>query len=370
MKKTAAILITAAVILSLTACSDETQSTVSGGDPITDKPSESSDNASNTSTDTASSSDIGSDSSGTVSKPVVDNVHANGEVSGAVFVLDNGRGIMIYGGGYENGKSYAQSLNKVKEKVGSSVNVFSLVAPTSCSFYVPEKYADMFGSEWDNIQNINENLSGVIPVDAYTALSKHTDEHIYSRTDHHWQPLGAYYAAEEFARAAKVPFAALDAYEKVERGDYVGTLYGFSNQDPRIKNNPEKFTYYIPPNDFTVTRYDADLTNEREWYMFNDINYLDPGDYYIVFSIDEKGVTRVQTDVGNGYKLLIVEDSYGNAVVPALTSSFEEIWIADMRSFKCSISDFVKENGITDVLFCMNTFSATGENQAYLKDII
>ena len=90
---------------------------------------------------------------------------------------------------------------------------------------------------------------------------------------------------------------------------------------------------------------------------------------------DEK-VVHVTTDVTNGRKLLIIKDSYPNALVPCLTGSFEEIWTVDMRyleemqHFPTSISKIVKEYGITDVLFCMDTFSAVGENANHLAGIV
>ena len=48
----------------------------------------------------------------------------------------------------------------------------------------------------------------------FTALLYHKNEDIYTRTDHHWSQLGAYYASQEFARLADVPFTDLSEYEK------------------------------------------------------------------------------------------------------------------------------------------------------------
>ena len=48
--------------------------------------------------------------------------------------------------------------------------------------------------------------SGIQSVNVVDVMKKHTEENIYLRTDHHWQPLGAYYAARTFAEAAGVPF--------------------------------------------------------------------------------------------------------------------------------------------------------------------
>lgn len=161
-----------------------------------------------------------------------------------VLILNDGRAFHLYGGGYEDGRKYAEALNQLKKQVGDNVNVFSMVVPTEASFYFPEKFSDYSGSEWDNIEYINDNFDGIIPVDAYTALSCHVDEEIYFRTDFHWQQLGAYYAAEEFAKTALTELAPLSDYEKAEIDGYVGTMYGMSGEDPRVGNNPETLTYY------------------------------------------------------------------------------------------------------------------------------
>ena len=80
--------------------------------------------------------------------------------------------------------------------------------------------------------------------------------------------------------------------------------------------------------------------------------------------------SHIKTDVGNGRKLLLVKDSFGDPLLPCLTNSFEEIWAVSMPLFKNSISQFVKDNGLTDVLFCISSFTATGYEQENLVNIV
>ncbi len=385
MKKAISVLVTAALFMSLTACekiSRDDDSGTSGLDSISSEGStgNKSDSLSSVSdsesTDSVPGSTVESsqitqstDESTSHDKPVVPTDNQGGEMSGSVLVLDDGRAIDLYGGGYERGQNYAETLSKLKQMVGDNVNVFSLVAPTAVSLYLPDDLAYMSGSEWDNIDYLNGYLDGVIPVDAYTALSRHVDEDIYFRTDHHWQPLGAYYAAEEFAKTAQVPFAPLSDYETVTMEGYVGTMYGYSGDNPLVRNNPDKFTYYKPKNEYTVTYYTQSLENPYEAGMFlKTLDNLAVVQWYLVFFGGDGEVAHVHTDVGNGRKLVIVKDSYGNAFAPCLANSFEDIWVVDMRGFEKSISQLVKDEGLTDVLFCMNSFSATGDNQYKLAD--
>lgn len=71
----------------------------------------------------------------------------------------------------------------------------------------------------------------------------------------------------------------------------------------------------------------------------------------------------------NKRTLVIVKDSYGNALVPYLTQSFSDIYVIDMRYFDLNAVSFMQQVGATDVLFAMNTFSATGGNSECLETI-
>lgn len=305
-------------------------------------------------------------------KPEV-NVNDNGgEMSGSVFVLEDGRGLVLFGGSYSGGRNYAETLNEYKRRLGENVNVFSMVVPTAVSFYLPERYSDMSASEWDHIDYINSFLDGVISVDAYSEIAKHTDEEIYLRTDNHWQSLGAYYAAREFAKTALVDFAELneDNFEFISLENYVGTLYGYSEEDERIRNNPETFIYYKPKTEYTTDYYTHALDYEYTGALMLNADNIPTSSWYMVNMCGDMYSVHVKTEVKNSRRLLIVKDSYGDALPAFLTKSFEDIWVVDMRHFEKSVTELCKNEGITDVLFAMNASSATGANQENLVNIM
>ena len=80
-------------------------------------------------------------------------------------------------------------------------------------------------------------------------------------------------------------------------------------------------------------------------------------------------VVKVNTDVKNGRKLLIVKDSYGNALPGYLFGSFEQICVVDMRYFQRNLVQYAKDEEITDMLFAMTTFSAVGGNAENLENL-
>jgi len=287
-----------------------------------------------------------------------------GELSNNIMIYQK-RAIPIYYGSFDHGNKYAQYVNNYKTDLGDDVNIYSMVCPTAMSFYWPKNSDVSHGSEEDNITNINEHLQDITPVNLIPVLAEHTDEHIYSRTDHHWQPLGAYYSAQEFCSVADVPFADLTTYTKHVIENYVGTLYGYSGSII-IKENPEDFVFYEPSNEYTTSYYDIDNNYQNDGKLLVEAT---GSSAYLTFMGGDEKITHVNTDVKNGRNLVIIKDSYGNALVPFLTSSFENIYVIDMRHFNLNAIDYIKSVNATDVLFAMNTFSATGSNYKYLEQI-
>lgn len=289
---------------------------------------------------------------------------ANGELANNILVV-NKRGIMLYGGAWGNEIKYAEDVNAYKEALGKDINVYSMVLPTAVSYYLPENYLDLVESEKKDLDSIEENLKDVINVDAYTALLKHKQEALYSRTDHHWQPLGAYYASQEFAKVAGVDFADISEYNKHVLSGYVGTLYGYTKSSTLLEN-PEPFIYYEPKTDVEVTQYTSSFTNPTETELLLNPDTLDNSSYYLVFGMDDN-IRHVKTQCKNGRTLVIFKDSYGNALLPFLTSSFENIYLCDVRYFDINAKSFIEEVEATDVLFAMCTYSAVGPNREYIS---
>ena len=289
------------------------------------------------------------------------------EVGDSIIIYKK-RAISFYGGLDSIAESYANTLNDFKKEL-PDVNVYSLIAPTSVSFYLPDEYKDYTASEKEEIEHANSFLKNVTPVDAYSVLEQHKDEAIYARTDHHWLPLGAYYAAEEFAKTAGVPFIDISDMEAETKEGYVGSMYTYT-QSTILSDNPEDFTYYKPKNKYKTDYYTPSFTFDYEGDLLVDMTYFDPVGYYLVFMLGDDKIVHVSTDVDNDRTLVIFKDSYGNAMVPCLVGSFSDIYVCDIRYFEPNAAQFCKDVGATDLLFAMNTFSATGGNEECIEQIL
>lgn len=290
----------------------------------------------------------------------------------------NVRALMAYGGSATGGTDYAKAANKYKEVFGKNVNIYCMVIPISTEFYCPDKARKASNPQRPTINNIYAHLDpDVKAVDAYTALAHHVKEDIYLRTDHHWAPLGAYYAAQRFAQVAGVPFPDLKEYDKHIIHGYVGTMYGYS-KDVSIKNAPEDFVYYTPRNVTYTTTY-TDYTIDKKYRVTGEgkphtgpfFQKFKDGSKaaYCTFMGSDTRITQVRTSVKNGRRVLILKDSFGNALPGYLFRSFEEVHVIDSRYFTQNMRKYVKNNKITDILFANNIMKAysSGTYKNYLR---
>lgn len=283
-------------------------------------------------------------------------VPADGEIVNSSVIISgkgtpNVRAMPMFSGRLEKGQRYAELLNRYKEMVGDQVNVYNMSVPLSSAFYAPTNMKDQFSDQHDCINNIAVNLKNVINVDVYDTLDYHSDEYIYFRTDHHWQPLGAYYAAEVFAETAGVPFADLSTYEESVTENYTGSMYGYANYLEDLKTYPDTLTFYKPQNDYTVKYYDESFSNPQDGSLF--VEYEGSANTYSTILGGDLNIAEIKTDVGNGRTLVLIKNSYGNALVPFFTGSFETIYVVDFRYVKIGMNDFFNRVGATDILFGM-----------------
>lgn len=280
-------------------------------------------------------------------------------------VISGTRGMEQFGGGSAAGEKTALKLNEFKKAVGDSVNVYILPAPIASAFYAPEKYPNSIKNHQNCFNGLKDALVNVKYVDVLGALSSHTDEDIYFRTDHHWQALGAYYAAEQLAKVAGTPFDTLSTYTMQSASGVVGSLYGFSKASV-LKENPDTMVWYVPSREHTVTYYsESSFTNPK-----TGMSLFSSSNSYSKFIHGDSYTTHIQSNVGNGRKLLIFKDSFGNALAPFVLSSFEEVYIADYREFKLNAIKFIEEHEITDVCFAMAAFSVATSKRDYITKLI
>ena len=267
-------------------------------------------------------------------------------------------GAQLYNGNRDNAEDYANTLNTLKTLLPDA-NVYSMLALTQNTFITPAelektKYTELSDSEY--ISNMLDKNIKVI--DTMNALLPHQKENLFFLRDCHWQQLGAYYAAQSFAKSAGVNFAKLSDYDKYEE-DCLGSVYA-ATQYEGLMYEGETFTYYVPKNEYTTDYYNEDYEYQFEYPLMPRSDYNTIA-FYSLFMVADSYIKHITTDVNNDRVLVVLKDDYPSAMIPCLTSSFSEIYVIDVRYCNFNVADFCVEKGATDVLVGMTTENALGE---------
>ncbi len=272
------------------------------------------------------------------------------------FLVCGYRAMEQFGGSAKGGRLTAELLNQFKERVGEGVNVYAMPIPTASALYAPEGYERSITNTEDCFYGLRDALNGVRFVDVLSALRPHTSEEIYARTDHHWFALGASYAAEELCKTAGVDFAPLTQFDRRSFDGFLGSAYSAYGVSELAKY-PETFVWYEPKQSCTVNYYTQSFKFSATGSLFSSANG------YTKFIRGDGNAVQIQTGVQNGRKLLVVKDSFGNALAPFLIAGFEEVYFVDIRDFACNILTFIQEHQITDVSFSVSAFTVAGSKR-------
>ena len=267
-------------------------------------------------------------------------------------------GAQLYNGNRDNAEDYANTLNTLK-KLLPDTNVYSMLALTQNTFITPAELEKTKYTELSDSEYISNMLSKDIKViDTMKALLPHQKENLFFLRDCHWQQLGAYYAAQSFAKSAGVNFAKLSDYDKYEE-DCLGSVYA-ATQYEGLMYEGETFTYYVPKNEYTTEYYNEDYEFQFEYPLMPRSDYNTTA-FYSLFMVADSYIKHITTDAKNDRVLVVLKDDYPSAMIPCLTSSFSEIYVIDVRYCNFNVADFCVEKGATDVLVGMTTENALGE---------
>ncbi|MBQ4100581.1 MAG: hypothetical protein IJC83_03445 [Oscillospiraceae bacterium] len=325
---------------------------------IAEKPNEDTSSSQSAQQDESSSSSS-SESSSSSSAPANPPEEASdvGVVTNGVIVIGN-RAMSLFGGNANMAKAYANTISSYIDLFPATTKIYNMVVPTSAEFYLPEKYKNTSAPIKPIIDTIQSSLSPQIYwVDAYSNIAQHTEEYIYFRTDHHWTPLGAYYAYEAFCKKAGITPTPLSDFEAVTKGNFTGSMFSYT-QDKVLKDKPDEFTYYKPKINASAKLYRKGSRYYGEpTYIFHE--YASGTNTYSLLLGGDYPLVEITTSAGTGKSIVVIKESFGNAFVPFLIPNFDKIYVVDQRYYERSLPELVTEQSIDTVLFLNNAFAST-----------
>ena len=145
-------------------------------------------------------------------------------------------------------------------------------------------------------------------------------EYVYYRTDHHWTTLGAYYAYEETMKAMgrAEEILPMDAFErKPVSTDFYGSLWSAAGMR---WVSPDAVEFWVRGNEeaFSV------VADGRELDGFYNTKWLSKKDHYSAFLDGTHDVVTItRKDGAPRERLLIIKDSFANALAPFLAQHFD-----------------------------------------------
>ena len=81
--------------------------------------------------------------------------------------------------------------------------------------------------------------------------------------------------------------------------------------------------------------------------------------YAKIFMCGDHPFCKITTDNKNGKTLLVIKDSYANALIPLLTQDYETVIAVDPRNYYGKVTELVKEYEVDDCLIINYTFTTT-----------
>ena len=270
-----------------------------------------------------------------------------------------------YGFSKDVSTRYANCVKKANQVLKGSAQIYDIVIPTAMDTTMP----DALRKEVKNTSDQKEAthfIYDAIGSDAkciwiMDTLRQHKKEYLYFRTDHHWTALGGYYAYKEFCKTKGITANALSSYEKVTFDGFLGSFYTHT-KDENIAKNPDTVEAYVPlsTNDMKFT--DKNGT-ETSWKIIKDVSTWNQGTKYNTFiGGDNPWSVITNPKVNDGSSVLILKESFGNAMIPFLVDHYQNIYIVDYRYYTGSITELNAKYKFNDVIFMSAISAGMGSN--------
>ena len=253
---------------------------------------------------------------------------------------------------------YAALVSEVADSLNGKSKVYSLIIPTSYGVTLPDDIKTQIANYADQGENIAKVFSkmseNVTPVYCYDDLMTHRDEYLYFRTDHHWNGKGAYYAYEAFCRTKGIEPFTLEKREKKEFDGFLGTMYQNNGKDENLLP-ADTVEAFLPVSANAAMKFTNTDGTTYDWPIVKDVSEWSSGAKYNTFAGSDNPITEfTNPDVADGSVLIVVKESFGNALLPYLVDHYSKIYEIDYRYWKGDLVSFAEEVGADDLLFANN----------------
>ena len=247
----------------------------------------------------------------------------------------------------------AAALTEVAKRTGKQVHL--LAVPSAAAVYPEKLPAQAPVADETALLAAAEKETKVLPL--LPALLEQKDAALYYTTDHHWTVAGARVGYEVACDALGLQVEARKLAVSM-RGFY-GSFYA---RYPLPWVRADAFSY-VPYDNLRL------MVNGEEKPGLVDPDVLAGRDKYAALLYGNYALIELHNSAAQG-TLLVIKDSYANALLPALAQHYSRVIAVDPRYFAGNIIDLVNEYE-GDAILCvygMNTL-ATGRTIALLEGL-
>lgn len=167
---------------------------------------------------------------------------------------------------------------------------------------------------------------------------------LYYNTDHHWTSQGAYYGYVACAEAMGRDYAQEDSFTITVAENFQGSTY---SRSALWLTPAETIELWKGSDRLTVTNGETEGTHQGIFYP----ERLEEADKYTVFLDGNHSIVRIRNPEKQG-KLLVIRDSYANCLGGFLAESYGEVVLIDLRYYRQTVSELVKQEQFDDILVC------------------
>lgn len=274
-----------------------------------------------------------------------------GSTTKSQLLVTDDRVMEVYRADSEAQREYTDMVNFYAEKLPAGINLYSMIIPTQIDF-IPF-YNTVGDSQKDSIDyfygSFNQRVKNI---NVYDTLKEHfnNNEYVYFRTDHHWTQLGAYYAYRQMGKDMSFEPQSIEGFTKGEVKDFTGYLFGQA-QAPYLAEHKDTIEYYknaVNDIEFKAVTYSYIPGQEFDYKgkMFD----LSKGQSYTMFLGGDQPYIEIDTACPTAKTLVMLKDSYSNALIPWLACSYNKIIVIDARTYDRTITDILNSIPINDFL--------------------
>lgn len=270
----------------------------------------------------------------------------------------------------EQEKIYAQTVNYYAQKLPENIKLYNMIVPTQLSFKKPI-YKNLQDDQEKAISSIYEKIDeSVTKVDVFGEIEPHSDEYLYFRTDHHWTQRGAYYGYSAFMSAEGGEKVDINDFEVNSIGGVLGYLYDKVN-DASVMTVPDTLEWFDINSDGHIkTRMHSVDDNGEQITYGNSMYDQTKAGYSFFFGGDHDIVEMTNTKNPDGKTLVVIRESYANALAPWLINNYKKVVLVDPRGYKGTFNEILDEYTPDEVLISNYIFTTNFEDYCdLLKDM-